>query len=338
MVKTTKDTIYIPKAKEIIDNAIKKVKNEVDKIENDARVPKHFFIADKEKKRIYHFADEVKTTLEGVVKPFPNIDKLKDVYKELLLNEIDLETLKKSLSHVAKTKFLINSLKNNYIQKIRTNLKAAPKLRTEFYGRVQSIVKKLDPSLSYILIASRTIRKAPAFKDYPTAVLVGIPNSGKSTFLNKITGSKVEIRDYAFTTKRLQVGLYEQRYEKYQVIDSPGLLVRDFSKLNIIEKQTIIALEKLAKAAIFLIDLTEDPGKQRKLISKLLEKVNKEFIIIYTKKDMMLPREVDDFKVQFKEFSPQKDFTLDLNHTSPKVIEEIKEAITKLLKKDSASK
>jgi len=327
----TKETIYIPKAKEIMDKAVKKVKAELDAVQNTSRKPKHIFIADKEKKRICLINDEIKIQLENTLKQFPSIEKLQDVHKDLFLNEIDLRTIKQSLSHIAKTKFLLNDLKNNYLRKISSNLKAAPKFRSEFLGRILSIVKKLDSSLDYIRVSAKTLRRAPEFKSYPTAVLVGLPNCGKSTFLNKITGSKVEIKNYAFTTQRLQVGLFEERYKKYQLIDSPGLLVRDISKMNLIERQTIIAVEKLAKGVIFLIALDEDAEKQKKLIKKMPNMESKDYIIVYTKMDLMLPREVDEFLPQFKDLKPKASFILNLNKMSQEEIDKIKIEISKLL-------
>jgi nucleolar GTP-binding protein len=326
-----KETFYIPKAKEIMDKAVKKVKNELDNVQNTSKKPKHIFIADKEKKRICLINDEIKIQLENTLKQFPSIEKLQDVHKDLFLNEIDLKTIKQSLSHIAKTKFLLNDLKNNYLRKINSNLKAAPKFRSEFLGRILSIIKKLDSSLDYIRVSAKTLKRAPEFKNYPTAVIVGLPNCGKSTFLNKITGSKVEIKDYAFTTQRLQVGIFEERYKKYQLIDSPGLLVRDISKMNLIERQTIIAVEKLAKAVIFLIALDEDAEKQKKLIKKIPNIENKDYIIIFTKMDLMLPREIEEFIPQFKDLKPKAFFVSNLNKMSQEEIDKIKVEISKLL-------
>ncbi len=332
MSKKQKERTYIPKAKEIMDSAAQKVKAELDQVQNTQKKTKYVFIANKEMKRICLLNDDIKQQLEDVVKQFPSIDKMdNDINKDLFLNEINLRDLKQSLAHIAKTKFLLNDLKNLHLAKMKTNLKAAPKMRTEFFGRVNSIVKKLDKSLDYIRASTKTLRRSPEFQKYPTAVIVGIPNVGKSTFINKITGSKTEIKDYAFTTQKLQVGIFEEKFKPYQIIDSPGLLVRDFSKMNIIEKQTVIAVERLAKSLIFMIALNEGAEKQNKLIRKILEKTQKDYIIIYTKKDLMLEREVEDFMPTFKYLKPKATFSLNLNRITPEEISQVKQAVAKLL-------
>jgi GTP-binding protein len=39
------------------------------------------------------------------------------------------------------------------------------------------------------------------------AGLVGLPNAGKSTFINQITNTKAKVGDYAFTTLTPQLGV-----------------------------------------------------------------------------------------------------------------------------------
>ena len=46
------------------------------------------------------------------------------------------------------------------------------------------------------------------------AGLVGLPNAGKSTFINKITNTKAKVGAYAFTTLRPQLGVVRHRDRK----------------------------------------------------------------------------------------------------------------------------
>jgi small GTP-binding protein len=54
-------------------------------------------------------------------------------------------------------------------------------------------------------------------------VLVGLPNSGKSSLLNTLTNARVEVALYPFTTSLPQVGMMDYEDVKIQIIDTPPL-------------------------------------------------------------------------------------------------------------------
>ena len=56
------------------------------------------------------------------------------------------------------------------------------------------------------------------------AGLVGLPNSGKSTFINKITNTKAKVGAYAFTTLRPQLGVVMHGHREFVLADIPGLI------------------------------------------------------------------------------------------------------------------
>ncbi|MCY1672318.1 GTPase ObgE [Novosphingobium sp. SL115] len=56
------------------------------------------------------------------------------------------------------------------------------------------------------------------------AGLVGLPNAGKSTFINQITNAKAKVGDYAFTTLRPQLGVVSHRAREFVLADIPGLI------------------------------------------------------------------------------------------------------------------
>lgn len=56
------------------------------------------------------------------------------------------------------------------------------------------------------------------------AGLVGLPNAGKSTFINAVTDAKAKVGAYAFTTTRPQLGVVRHRQREFVVADIPGLI------------------------------------------------------------------------------------------------------------------
>ena len=54
--------------------------------------------------------------------------------------------------------------------------------------------------------------------------LVGLPNAGKSTFINAVTNAQAKVGAYAFTTLRPQLGVVRHRGREFVVADIPGLI------------------------------------------------------------------------------------------------------------------
>ena len=54
--------------------------------------------------------------------------------------------------------------------------------------------------------------------------LVGLPNAGKSTFINQIANTKAKVGDYPFTTLRPQLGVVRHRNREFVLADIPGLI------------------------------------------------------------------------------------------------------------------
>ena len=56
------------------------------------------------------------------------------------------------------------------------------------------------------------------------AGLVGLPNAGKSTFINAVSNANAKVGDYPFTTVRPQLGVVSHKHREFVVADIPGLI------------------------------------------------------------------------------------------------------------------
>ncbi len=99
------------------------------------------------------------------------------------------------------------------------------------------------------------------------------------------------MESYPFTTKRISLGHFDADHMRYQVIDTPGLLDREMSRRNEIEKQAVAALRFLAHVIIFVLDLTEMCGYEVSKQESLLRTVSGQFpnipmVIVENKSDL----------------------------------------------------
>ena len=54
--------------------------------------------------------------------------------------------------------------------------------------------------------------------------LVGLPNAGKSTFINQVSNAKAKVGDYAFTTLIPKLGVVRHKGREFVLADIPGLI------------------------------------------------------------------------------------------------------------------
>jgi ribosome-interacting GTPase 1 len=96
-------------------------------------------------------------------------------------------------------------------------------------------------------------------------VLVGLPNSGKSTLLATVTNAQPEIADYPFSTFRPTVGMMPFEDVQIQLIDLPPL--SEFAE------PWVLSLIRQADAVALLVDLSQpDPSEDVMTALGLLEK------------------------------------------------------------------
>ena len=62
------------------------------------------------------------------------------------------------------------------------------------------------------------------FSIYSDISIVGLPNAGKSTLIQKLTNSKAKIGDYEFTTTSPNIGVLNNLESQITICDLPGLI------------------------------------------------------------------------------------------------------------------
>ena len=97
-------------------------------------------------------------------------------------------------------------------------------------------------------------------------VLLGLPNSGKSSLFSQITGASSEVADYPFTTQKPIPGMMRFENLQIQLVDTPPI------QSDHIEPG-FPNLIRNANALLLLVDLTQDPVFQMGILSKELDEM-----------------------------------------------------------------
>lgn len=102
------------------------------------------------------------------------------------------------------------------------------------------------------------------------AGLVGLPNAGKSTFINQITNTKAKVGAYAFTTTRPQLGVVRHRNREFVLADIPGLIEGAADGAGIGDR--FLGHIERCRVLIHLIDITgTDPAEALRIVEDELE-------------------------------------------------------------------
>ena len=135
-------------------------------------------------------------------------------------------------------------------------------------------------------------------------ILIGPPNSGKSTLISLITGASPKIADYPFTTKEPHLWTYIHDFSRYILMDTPPLIPESVEEIKTLSKrpktililQDATQLEKYAKIKNIIKEIEEYAGdSSRKRIAYVFTKTDK------TKEKPTIATKHPVFKVSAKE-------------------------------------
>ena len=147
------------------------------------------------------------------------------------------------------------------------------------------------------------------FKSGFVAIL-GRPNVGKSTFLNRVMGQKIAIMsNKAQTTRNKIMGIYTTETEQIVFIDTPGIHKPKTALGDFMVESAYSTLREV-DTVLFIVPADEKRGKGDDMIIERLKEAKVPVILVINKIDKVHPdqllEQIDDFRDQmdFKEIIP----------------------------------
>ncbi|MEB3415783.1 GTPase ObgE [Alteriqipengyuania sp. WL0013] len=99
--------------------------------------------------------------------------------------------------------------------------------------------------------------------------LVGLPNAGKSTFINQVTNARAKVGDYAFTTLVPKLGVVRHKGRDFVLADIPGLIEGAADGAGIGDR--FLGHIERCRVLIHLIDMShEDPVEAMQIVDEEL--------------------------------------------------------------------
>lgn len=211
--------------------------------------------------------------LTNLVRKYPSFTNIPPFYYDLADAVVGVDEMRIHLSRVSWAASQIRTITTEHLANMK-GAKDKPSIRRASFGRMASVMKSIEKDLLFLNDARQKLRFMPTVDpDLPTIIVAGYPNVGKSSFMTAVTGARPEIASYPFTTKGVGVGHFTRLHQRYQVVDTPGLLDRPLSERNEIELQAIAALRHLRGAVLYILDPSEHCGFSLEEQQRLLEDI-----------------------------------------------------------------
>lgn len=119
--------------------------------------------------------------------------------------------------------------------------------------------------------------------------IIGRPNVGKSTFLNRVVGQKIAIMsDKPQTTRNKVQGVVTSEHSQLVFIDTPGIH-KPKHKLGDFMMKTARNTLKEVDVILFMVNADEPIGRGDRFIIELLEKTDTPVFLVINKIDLVHP-------------------------------------------------
>lgn len=137
--------------------------------------------------------------------------------------------------------------------------------------------------------------------------IVGRPNVGKSTLLNRVVGQKVAIMsDKAQTTRNRIQGIYTTSDTQMVFIDTPGIH-KPHSRLGDFMVKSALSTLGEVDAVLFMINADERRGAGDNFIIDRLKTVKQPIYLVINKIDQVHPDHLLEIMDQYKDALPWKE-------------------------------
>jgi GTP-binding protein Era len=117
--------------------------------------------------------------------------------------------------------------------------------------------------------------------------LIGRPNAGKSTLINRVVGTKVAIvSDKPQTTRNRIVGVRNSPDAQMVLVDTPGVH-RPLHRMNV--RMVDVAVQSMTQADVVcaVVDATEDTGRGDAYLAKILSRGQAPVVLALNKTDLI---------------------------------------------------
>lgn len=154
--------------------------------------------------------------------------------------------------------------------KVAPSHKGAEKLLAEITGKIKRLKEQIEKAEQQRKKASG--KSIAVKKDgIGQIVLVGLPNSGKSTVLKALTNVDVEIAAHPFTTKKPEIGMIEYKNARIQLVEIPAI-VKGSSEGKAQGKE-LLSIVRTADAIVLVLNAC-DALREFSVLKNELEKVS----------------------------------------------------------------
>jgi GTP-binding protein Era len=154
------------------------------------------------------------------------------------------------------------------------------------YNTVERLIFQFTTMLVLINILMRLTMPDTAVKSGFVA-LIGRPNAGKSTLLNRLLGAKVAIVSEKPQTTRNQVrGIYDEERMQAVFLDTPGVH-KPRHKLDERMMRSVTESIKGCDVALFVVDISTPYGKGEQYIAERLLKIKAPVLLLLNKMDLV---------------------------------------------------